>query len=112
MERKSLLAIAAVVVLLGGVGVAFAATNAQTETADPDVSKEQAKEIAADHVGGTAQKATLEQENGPVWEVTVTQESGPTKEVEVNGTSGEVLEVENQDEDDGFEIGEFFESDG
>lgn len=112
MNRKSLFATAAVVVFLGGVGAAFAATSARTDTADPDVSKQQAMQTAADHIGGTAQNATLGQENGPVWEVTVTQESGPTKEVEIDGTSGDILEAENQDEDDGFEIGELFESDG
>lgn len=113
MDRKPLFAIAAVVVLLGGVGAAFAATGAQTDTADPDVSEEQAMQTAADHVGGTAQSAELEQEDGPVWEVSVTQENGPTKEVEIDGTSGDVLEVENDDDDDGdgFEADEFFESD-
>ena len=112
MNRKPLFVIVAVVVLLGGVGAAFAANSTQTDAPDPAVSKEQAKQIAADHIGGTAQSATLEQENGPVWEVSVVQESGPTKEVEIDGTSGEVLEVENQDEDGGFEVDELFESDG
>ena len=110
MNGKSLIAVIAAVVLLGGVGAAFAATGGQTDAANPDVSKEKAKQIAADRVGGTARSATLEQENGPVWEVTVVQENGPTKEVD--GATGEVLGVENQDEDDGFEIGEFLESDG
>lgn len=111
MDRKQLFAVATVVVLLGGVGAAVAATSAQTDTADPDVSKERAMQTAADHVGGTAQSATLEQEDGPVWEVSVTQEGGPAKEAEVDGSSGDVLEVENQDEDDWFEVDEFFESD-
>lgn len=111
MNRKSILAIATVVVLLGGVGVAFAAAN-QTSTADPDISEDKAKQIAVDHVGdgATAESASLEQESGPVWEVSVTQENGPTKEVEVDGNSGEVLEVETGD-DDGIEVGEFLESD-
>lgn len=112
MNRKSILAIAAVVVLIGGVGVAFATTN-QTSTADPDISKDEATQIAVDHVGdgATAESASLEQEDGPVWEISVTQENGPTKEVEVDGTSGEVLEVETDDDDDGFEIDEVLESD-
>lgn len=111
MNRKTILAITAVVVLLGGVGAAVASTNV-TSTADPDISEDKAKQIAVDHVGdgSTAQSASLEQENGPVWEITVTQENGPTKEVEVDGNSGEVLEVEN-DDDDGIEVGEFFDSD-
>jgi uncharacterized membrane protein YkoI len=111
MDRKPLLAIAAVAVLLGGVGAAVAATSAQTDTAEPDISKAQAMQTAADHVGGTAQSAELEQEDGPVWEVAVTQENGPAKEVEIDGTSGDVLEVEDEDEDDGFEADEFFGSD-
>ena len=112
MNRKSILAIAAAVVLIGSVGVAFAATN-QTSTADPDISEDRATQIAVDHVGdgATAESASLEQEDGPVWEISVTQENGPTKEVEVDGDSGEVLEVENDDDDDGFEIDEFLGSD-
>jgi len=101
MHRKTILAVAGVVVLLGGIGVAFAATTSQQGTADPDVSKDEAIEIAEEQVSGTAQNAELEQENGPVWEVTVQGDNGTVKEVEVDGNSGEVLEVEDED-DDGF----------
>lgn len=50
--------------LLGGIGVAFAATNGQRGTADPDISKDEATEIAEEHVG-TTKNAQVEQENGP-----------------------------------------------
>ena len=99
MHRKTILAVAGVVVLLGGIGVAFAATTGQQETVDPDISKDEAIGIAEEHVGGTAQNAQVEQENGPVWEVTVEGDSGTVKEVEVDGNSGEVLEVEDEDDD-------------
>ena len=101
MNRKLTLAVAGLVVLLGVVGVAYAATGGQAGAADPDISKQEAKNVAAAHVGGTAQSVALEQENGPVYEVTVEQDSGPTKEVEVDGNSGEVLEVENADDGEG-----------
>lgn len=92
-----LLSVVGVVVLLGGVGVTFAATTGQVGAPDPDLSKQEAKQIAADHVGGTAQSVALEQENGPVYEVTVEQANGDLKEVEVNGNSGDILEVEKAD---------------
>lgn len=86
-----------VLVLVSAVGIGLAATSGQFSAADPDISKEEAKHIAADHVGGTAQSVALEQENGPVYEVTVEQDDGTLKEVEVDGNTGDVLEVEQAD---------------
>ncbi|WP_435178584.1 PepSY domain-containing protein [Halorussus sp. AFM4] len=97
MKRNQVLVVG-IVVLLGAVGIGFAATGGQLGATDPDLSKQEAKTIAADHVGGTAQNVALEQENGPVYEVTVEQDNGALKEVEVDGNSGDVLEVENADD--------------
>lgn len=108
MNRNVTLLVVGVVALLGVVGVAYAATGGQTGASDPDLSKQEAKDVAAEHVGGTAQSVALEQENGPVYEVIVAQDDGASKEVEVDGDSGEVLEVEKAD--DG-EI-EFLDGDG
>lgn len=103
MNRKRIFAVLAAIMLVGVVGVAYAATDVQGDAPDPELSEEEARSIAADHVGGTAQNVALEQEDGPVYEVTVELDDGTTKEVEVDGMSGEVLEVENADEgEDGF----------
>lgn len=101
MNRKTIFGAVGVVVLLGAIGVTFAATGGQVGATDADLSKQEAKQIAADHVGGTPQSVALEQENGPVYEVTVEQDDGTSKEVEVDGNSGEVLEVEPADDDEG-----------
>lgn len=105
MNRKMILGVVGVIVVLGGVGVAYATIGGQVAASDADLSEDEAKQIAEDHVGGTAQSVDLEHEDGPVYEVIVEQDNGDLKEVEVDGNSGEVLEVENEEEgdDDWFE---------
>ena len=97
MNQKIVLGVVGVLVLVSAVGIGFAASDGSFSTPDPDLSKQEAKRIAADHVGGTAQSITLEQENGPVYEVTVEQDDGARTEVEVDGNTGDVLEVEQAD---------------
>lgn len=104
MERKHVLGLIGAVLLVGAVGIGFAATDTPGEA---DLSKEEAKRIAENEVDGTAQNVVLEQEDefweqeGPVYEVTVETDDGSLKEVEVDGNSGEVLEVESEDGEDG-----------
>ena len=102
MNRKTMLGVVGVLVVVGGVGVAFAATGGNVAASDADLSEDEAQQIAEDHVGGTAQSVELEHEDGPVYEVLVEQDNGDRKEVEVDGNSGEVLEVEDEEngEDD------------
>lgn len=107
MKWKMAIGALGLIVLFGAVGAAFAATGGQVTAPDPDVSEQEAKNVAADHVGGTAQDIALEQENGPVYEVTVVQDNGDLTEVEVDGNSGEVLETEPADGDgEGADDGE------
>ena len=108
MNLKTILGGVGVIILIGVVGVAFAATGGNVAASDADLSEDEAKQIAEDHVGGTAQSVELEHEDGPVYEVMVEQENGDLKEVEVDGNSGEVLEVENEEkgDDDWFEFGD------
>lgn len=105
MNRNTVLGVVGIL-LVSAVGIGFAATEGSFGSPDPDLSKQEAKRIAADHVGGTAQSIALEQENGPVYEVTVEQDDGTHAEVEVNGNTGDVLEVEQADGPNENEDGE------
>lgn len=105
MERNYVIGAVGVLLLVGAVGIGFAATD--STQANPDLSKEEAMNIAENEVGGTAQSAVLEQEDdfwesesGPIYEVTVEKADGSLVEVEVDGNSGEVLETETADGED------------
>jgi uncharacterized membrane protein YkoI len=72
--------------------VVFAAT--------PELSEDEARQIAEEETGGVAGDVTTEKEDGTlVYEVQVKTDKGPA-EVEIDANTGEVLEVEYGPDDD------------
>lgn len=100
MEKsiKLLLILLIVVIIGGGIGIFAYQTGALAGS--PDISEDEAKAIAEEHLGGEAKSVALEKEGmSMVYEVVVVNDNGAF-EVEIDADSGEILEVEP---DDGLE---------
>jgi hypothetical protein len=103
MVSKTVLGIAVAVVLLSAIGITFAADGEPDATA-PEISVEEAEEIATDRVGGSVQEVAEDREEGPVFEVIVETEDGSRMEVAVDGEDGDVIEVTQADGEDDWQI--------
>lgn len=109
MNRKIVLGVAALAMLVTIVGIGVGETSLQSSDGQFELSEERAKAIAESEVNGTAQTVEQENEDGPVYEVHVELSDGSAKELEIDGQSGEVLEIESAD--DGFLDDDFFGED-
>lgn len=83
----------------------------QTTTAvSGDITKQQARQIATDRVGGTVLNVENESNNGtPVYEVEIIKQNGPDKEIDVARQSGNIVSIEtdvrDSDDEDGNTAG-------
>jgi len=99
-NRNTTLAMAGAIILIVAA-LSIYAYNTGVLAGDPEISEEEAKQIALDHMGGgTVLSIELEKEGmSQVYEVVVENDEG-VWEVEVDADSGEVLEVEEDDGDE------------
>ncbi len=95
--RKQKLAMGA---LLMAAVLTIIAVAQVVAAASPDISEDEARQIAEEETGGIAGEVTMEKELGKtVYEVQVETDKGPA-EVEIDANSGEVLEIEYGKDDD------------
>jgi len=98
-NKPTIIALSGVLVMILAALSVFA-YNTGVLAGDPQISEEEAKQIAEELMGGTALSVELEKEGrSMVYEVVVENDDG-VWEVEVDADSGEVLEVEADDGDE------------
>lgn len=98
--NKTLITTASVAALLvGTASIGFAASQS-SETA-PNLTAQDAIEIALKEVPGTVEEVELEDEDGKlVFEIEIVSTDGTETEVEIDAMSGDVLEIESDDDED------------